>query len=271
MKLKVLVDNNTYIDQYYFGEPAVSYYIEDGDTKILFDAGYSDLYIQNAKKLNVSLKEISTIAISHGHNDHTGGLAYLQNSEAFDLSNLKILAHPDTFSKKVIGDLEIGCPISKEELENFVTLDLVKTPIKISPNLTYLGEIPRVHDFENAGPIGQCQCGCHPLEDDYLMDDTALVYQTSEGLYVITGCSHSGICNIIEHAKKVCQCDTILGVIGGFHLFDLSSRLDYTIDYFKKHNIKELYPCHCVSFQVKAAMHQELPIHEVGVGLEINW
>lgn len=28
MKLSVLVDNNTYIDQYYCGEPAVSYYIE---------------------------------------------------------------------------------------------------------------------------------------------------------------------------------------------------------------------------------------------------
>lgn len=28
MKLRVLVDNNTYIDRYYLGEPAVSYYIE---------------------------------------------------------------------------------------------------------------------------------------------------------------------------------------------------------------------------------------------------
>ena len=33
MKLKVLVDNNTYIDQYYCGEPAVSYYIEDEEYK----------------------------------------------------------------------------------------------------------------------------------------------------------------------------------------------------------------------------------------------
>ena len=45
MKLTVLVDNNTFIDQYYLGEPAVCYYIEDGETKILLDAGYSDVYI----------------------------------------------------------------------------------------------------------------------------------------------------------------------------------------------------------------------------------
>jgi len=37
MKLKVLEDNNTFIDEYYLGEPGVSYYIEDGDEKILFD------------------------------------------------------------------------------------------------------------------------------------------------------------------------------------------------------------------------------------------
>lgn len=48
MKLTVLVDNNTYIDQYYLGEPAVSYYIEIDDMKILFDTGYSHICIQNA-------------------------------------------------------------------------------------------------------------------------------------------------------------------------------------------------------------------------------
>ena len=35
MKLKVLEDNNTFINMYYLGEPAVSYYIEDGNDKIL--------------------------------------------------------------------------------------------------------------------------------------------------------------------------------------------------------------------------------------------
>ena len=55
MKLTVLVDNNTFIDEYYLGEPAVSYYIEDEDTKILFDTGYSDILIKNAKNMNIDL------------------------------------------------------------------------------------------------------------------------------------------------------------------------------------------------------------------------
>lgn len=49
MKLTILVDNNTYIDQYYLGEPGVSYFIEDCGIRILFDTGYSDVYVRNAK------------------------------------------------------------------------------------------------------------------------------------------------------------------------------------------------------------------------------
>ena len=63
MKLQVLVDNNTYIDHYYLGEPGVSYYVEIDDKKILFDAGYSDIMIRNAHSLGVDLKKITHILI----------------------------------------------------------------------------------------------------------------------------------------------------------------------------------------------------------------
>ena len=46
MKLTILMDNNTYIDQYYLGEPAFSVYIEDGAEKILFDTGCSDSFLR---------------------------------------------------------------------------------------------------------------------------------------------------------------------------------------------------------------------------------
>ena len=42
MKLTVLMDNHTYIDQYYLGEPAVCYLIEDGDHVILLDTAAAD-------------------------------------------------------------------------------------------------------------------------------------------------------------------------------------------------------------------------------------
>ena len=70
MKLKVLTDNNTYIDEYYLGEPALSYYLEEDGRKILFDTGYSDVFMINAKKMGIDLGAIDYLVLSHGHNDH---------------------------------------------------------------------------------------------------------------------------------------------------------------------------------------------------------
>jgi 7,8-dihydropterin-6-yl-methyl-4-(beta-D-ribofuranosyl)aminobenzene 5'-phosphate synthase len=97
-----------------------------------------------------------------------------------------------------------------------------------------------------------------------------LVYNGKDGLFIITGCSHSGIYNIIEYAKKMCNNHKVLRVIGGFHLFDADARLNNTIEYFLQNNIRDLYSCHCVSFIVKAEINSRIPIHEVGVGLRIE-
>lgn len=268
MKLKVLVDNNTYIDQYYCGEPAVSYYIEDEDTRLLLDVGYSDLFMKNSDALGVDLESVSTIVISHGHDDHTRGLKYYFEQE--HKNNISIIAHPDAFKEKAVGDLKICAPILEEELKEKCNLILSKKPIKVSKNITFLGEIPQINHFEERKPIGKQIVGKNSI-DDYVRDDTALVYKSEKGIYIITGCSHSGICNIIEYAKEVCKDNRVLGVIGGFHLFEVIKQVSKTIDYLKHNNIKELYPCHCTSFTVKAEIHKALPVKEVGVGLEINW
>ncbi len=268
MKLKVLVDNNTYIDQYYYGEPAVSYYIEDEDTKLLLDVGYSDLFIKNANELGVDLKKIDVIVISHGHDDHTRGLKYY--FEKNNKKNISIISHPDAFKEKMMDNLKICSPILQEELKEKCKLILSKEPKKISKNLIFLGEIPQLNNFEKREPIGK-QLDDETLAEDYVMDDTALVYKIENGIYIITGCSHSGICNIVEYAKQVCKDSRVLGIIGGFHLFEVNEQVHRTIEYLKQNNIKELYPCHCTSFIVKAEIHKSIPVKEVGVGLEINW
>lgn len=267
MKLKVLVDNHTYIDSYYLGEPAVCYYIEDEDTKILFDTGYSDVFIKNAESMKIDFNAISAIVISHGHNDHVGGLQYFM--QRFDSSNKKLIAHPHAFYEKFESDMFIGSNISCEEIKSKCNLILSKKPMKISNNITFLGQIPQLNLFEKRKAIGIQKKGNQILED-FVLDDSAIVYKNKEGIFVITGCSHSGICNILEYAKMVCDTDKIIGVIGGFHLFCIDEQLKETIDYLKKNDVKFLYPCHCVSFLVKAEINKYIPICEVGVGLEIN-
>lgn len=267
MKITVLVDNNTIIDNYYQGEPAVCYYIEDDDTKILFDTGYTDLFLKNAKKLNIDLAGISKVVLSHGHNDHTKGLKYLINK--IPLHNSKLIAHPDVFNPRIENGIEIGSPLSEKKVAKVIDLELRSTPVQVSNNILFLGEIPTLYGFERRKAFGSINRsdGEH---DDFIMDDSAIVYKGNNGLFIMTGCSHSGICNIIEYAKAVCNDNRITGVIGGFHLFDVSERLQHTIEYFIKNGIKELYPCHCVSFRAKAEIHKHIPIHEVGVGLVIE-
>lgn len=267
MKLTVLVDNNTYIDQYYYGEPAVSYYIEDGDERILFDTGYSDIIIKNGNKLPIDLSKITKIIFSHGHNDHTGGFWHISNQ--YDLADVELIAHPDALKIKKENNELIGLDLTEEAVKKICRVSCSKEPMRVSDNIIFLGEIPNLNSFERRTAIGKqhkdgCQC------DDFVLDDTALVYKGKDGLFIITGCSHSGICNIIEYAKKVCNNHKVSGIIGGFHLFDVDTRLNHTIEYFVQNDIRELYPCHCVSFQVKVEINSHIPIHEVGVGLSID-
>ena len=267
MKLKVLEDNNTFIDMYYLGEPAVSYYIEDGNDKILFDVGYSDAFLKNAKLMNIDIDDVNKVVISHGHDDHTRGLKFFFEKDR----NVELISHSESFNYKEDSEgLIIGSPLSKDELSRLCKLNLSKEPVQVSDNIIYLGEIPQLNDFEKRYVIGKSIIDGKKIDDE-VNDDSALVYKNESGLFIITGCSHSGICNIIEYAKKVCDDDRILGVIGGFHLFEIDDRLNKTIKYFKDNNIKHLYPCHCVSLKAKIEMAKELDIQEVGVGLEIEF
>ena len=107
-KLWVLADNNTLIDRYFLGEPAASYYLELDGLRILLDTGYSDVFLQNAEKLGLDLGRLTHIVLSHGHNDHTNGLALL--AERFDLSGVRLIAHPRCLLPRWYGEEYIGPP-----------------------------------------------------------------------------------------------------------------------------------------------------------------
>lgn len=138
--------------------------------------------------------------------------------------------------------------------------------------MLFLGDIPRHLEFEKSSPIGSIETK-QGLEDDYILDDTAVVYTGGEnGIVVITGCSHSGICNIVEHAKELSGRDDIHAVIGGFHLQDPGQeRLTKTVDYMLKNKVDLIYPAHCTDLKSKIALAQKLNVNEVGVGLKLDF
>lgn len=270
MKLRILMDNHTEIDVYYLGEPAVSYWIETEGKAFLFDAGYSDAFLKNAADMGIDVAKADAILLSHSHNDHTGGLQSLLQQGTGLAEKTKCIAHPDVFLPHALDGMDIGSPVTAAELAEKVDLQLTKEPVWLTEKLVWLGEIPRTSDFEPAYAIGTVERDGRK-EADFIPDDTALAYIGEKGLSIITGCSHAGICNIIAYAKKVTGVEKVQSVLGGFHLFEVDERAKKTIAFLQKETIPELYPCHCTSFAVRAALHAASPVKEVAVGTELEW
>lgn len=277
MKLTVLVDNNTLIEHYFYGEPCVSYFVEDKNLKVLFDVGYSSAFLTNSQKMNKSLYDLDYLVLSHGHLDHTWGLdsliKYFQEAgiAGIPIKRPVLVAHIDIFNSKLKNKIEIGTLISKETLSRHFNLKLSVGPVWLNDKLVYLGQIPRGNNFENRKSLGVVYKESSE-EGDFVKDDSAMAYKSDEGLVIITGCSHSGICNIIEYAKKVTGVSRIHDVIGGFHLQNPDkAQIEGTVNYFEKIKPQKLHACHCTDLKSKIALSRVANIEEVGVGLTLSY
>jgi 7,8-dihydropterin-6-yl-methyl-4-(beta-D-ribofuranosyl)aminobenzene 5'-phosphate synthase len=278
MKLTVLIDNNTLIDRYFLGEPGVSYLVEDEGRKILFDVGYSDAFITNARKLSVDLLDVDFVVLSHGHLDHTWGLIplirlYMEGMiEKLPVNKPTLVTHPLTLSSRTLGGLpQIGSLLSEDELSGYFDVELTREPVNLTERLVFLGEIERANEFEAQNPIGRIlDSGVE--KDDFVVDDSALAYKSSAGLVIITGCSHAGICNIVEYARKVCGDERVVDIVGGFHLLDPSvEQLEGTIEYMESLCPGSVHACHCTDLNSKIALSRVVDLKEVGVGTTLEY
>lgn len=270
VRLSVLTDNNTKRDSRLIAEHGLSLYIECDGLKLLFDTGDTDVYLKNAAKMEIDLQSIDIVAISHHHYDHVGGIKYflVQNRK------IKLVAQKYAFYPRI----NYFNDFSKRELtEKFDVISVESEPLELSENLIFLGSIPELNDFEGKKNFGRLVLPSGELMNDFCEDDTALIYKISEEIIVITGCSHSGICNIIQYAievaKKKWRVSKLKTIIGGLHLINSSRNLlDRTIDFLKSEGISEIYPCHCTDLDAKIALScGGLKVHEVGTGTVINF
>lgn len=138
MKLVILADNNTYIDQYYLAEPALSIYIENSSKKYLFDTGYSDVYLKNAAKLGIDLDHLDAVIISHGHNDHTGGLAFYPKLQKKPL----LVAHLGIMESKRAEGLSISLPFRRAIFKKDLFLSLQESPCGLMSSLCFWERFP---------------------------------------------------------------------------------------------------------------------------------
>lgn len=276
MQLTFLVENNSLVGKPFLSESALSMLIEDDDTRILFDLGYSNAFLTNATKMGKDLRQLDWIVLSHGHFDHTWGLDLLIRhyfesiSVKIPASRPTLLAHPQAFiSKADRGENEIGMMLTEDKLSRHFEVQKANEPVWLTEKLVTLGEIKCSLDFEPPTSLGKRLEPTGEV-DDFIPDDTAMAYVSDKGLVVIAGCAHAGICNTIEQAKRVTGIDEVHTVLGGFHLQKAKpERLDPTTDYLAMLNLEGLYACHCTDLAAKIALARKCPIKEVGSGLSL--
>jgi 7,8-dihydropterin-6-yl-methyl-4-(beta-D-ribofuranosyl)aminobenzene 5'-phosphate synthase len=233
--------------------------------------------LKNAVKMNVNLYDLDGIVISHGHIDHTWGLSELvklyteAEIEGHKCSKPTLTAHPDAFLDKNVDGLDVGSLLPVNQINKSFPVKLSKEPVWLTDKLVFLGEIERNNSFEAQIPIGKTmRYGI--WEDDFLLDDSALAYKYDDGLIIITGCSHSGICNIVEYAKKVCNEQRVYDIIGGFHLLNPNeNQMKQTVEYFKSCQHNFVYAGHCTDLHSKIRLAEAANVKEVGVGLVLEY
>jgi 7,8-dihydropterin-6-yl-methyl-4-(beta-D-ribofuranosyl)aminobenzene 5'-phosphate synthase len=272
MRLSVLVENQASF--YLRGEWGLSIFIEGDGQRILLDFGVSDLFLTNAARLKIDLLKLDYLILSHGHGDHSWGLDRLLKFYLLQRLPLEkrptLIAHPLALAPKFPSDnIEYGNMLHESVLERNLKTNFTKEPVWLSDHLVYLGEIER--KIEKKQAMGETVI-TDALTADYLWDDTALAYKLPQGLVIITGCSHSGICNIVRQAQMICNEERIIDIIGGYHLLSPApDRLQETIAFLKKINPGQLHPCHCTDLQSKMALRQVASVKEVYCGLELNY
>ncbi len=252
LKIYVLVDNTAGRDT--CAEHGLSYIVEY-DKKILFDAGQSDLFIKNANYLEVNIDDIETIVLSHGHFDHGNGLHYLNHKN--------LICHPDYNLERYSGKMRKPVGITQvDELKSKFKIKNSKDPYWISERMVFLGEIPRKLGFEKRKSGFYFKNG----EVDNVWDDSAIAVKMKQGIFLISGCAHAGICNTIEYAKKITGESRVFGVIGGFHLKIADKYTYQTLEYFKQNKVKVVMPSHCTELPVLSLFYNEFKGEQVKAG-----
>src|SRR5574344_17748 len=255
MKVTALIDNIS--DNDLISEWGLSFYIEYNDHKYLLDTGASDKFVNNAKKLGISLETVDYAVLSHAHYDHSDGFG------AFFEINKKVKCllregiHPNCYSKSKIFKHYVG--INKDILKNYSDrFRYIDGDFEVAPGVML---IP--HKTKNLNLIGK-KCGLYTknklrcIPDDF-SHEQSLVFDAEKGLIIFNSCSHGGGENIVNEIRVTYPNKKIYAYIGGLHLYKRSDEdIKEIAEQIKKTGIEKVYTGHCTGNRAFGLLKEEL-------------
>jgi len=210
--------------------------------KILFDTGPSpDVLKANSDKLDVDLRDVKMIVISHGHYDHADGLPAA-------LSDAKpIIVHPNAFTLKVRTKpciRFIGMRYSKEQLRDMGGIVLpLREGIEISRDIYISGEIKGDRRLDP----NLCVVNSNgSLSIDPMIDEQYLLARINNKNVMIVGCSHPGIDIMVMHCLSTFNIKRVDAVMGGLHTeWSNQDYVEKVASKLKELGVEYVYPGHC--------------------------
>ena len=228
--------------------------IEYQGKRILFDTGNNaDLFAQNVRRLDIDLKQLDLVVVSHRHGDHTAGLnVVLQENpnvpvyaprEGFGLFGASV---PGTFYRTVPGLPDsmryfagiVPERITSESVWPAAHIILVDSSVTIAPGIrlvSLVSETPGTRELR----------------------ELSLVLSTPTGDIIVVGCSHPGIEQILN--ARGAGDVPIRALFGGLHLLAApDSVLDPLVQRLRyQWRIVQVAPGHCTGEPAFAALRRE--------------
>ncbi len=232
----------------------LSFYLETPKHRVLFDMGPDDTAFENAARLGIDLAQVDIAVLSHGHNDHGGGLGrFLQMNRI-----APVYVHRQAFEPHQSlssGEIkEIGLDAS---LRDHPRLKLLEGDTVLDEELRLF--CPKGSRFLSPANDTLLENG----EKDRFSHELCMVL--SSAVYgrdlLLMGCGHRGVVNCLSSAgafPALC--------VGGFHLCRPATGecvpeeiLLGIAGEMKKQEHTVFYTCHCTGEKAFSYLSRHLP------------
>jgi 7,8-dihydropterin-6-yl-methyl-4-(beta-D-ribofuranosyl)aminobenzene 5'-phosphate synthase len=189
----------------------------------LMDTGTSDVFLRNAGRMGLSLDGLAGIVITHGHDDHTGGLAFYPRLGGAP----PVYGHPCVFAKQY--EVRKGEPVRvlgmPDRARRYAdpAFRPVRGTVELDEDLYLFTDIPR-EPGSHAPVEGKFfhEDGTGPCP---ILEDATLAIRTPRGLVAVFGCAHAGYVNILKAIRRKFPGVRLLAVAGGLHLSGADERV----------------------------------------------